>query len=80
MKGLMEIIVCPTCKGTLQLEVSEQDERETTTERLYCPKCCQYYSIEEGLPNLSPSDILVKGDRLRAVEVPYVFAESEGQI
>lgn len=56
-KSLMEIIACPTCKGTLQLKISEQDKRETIAERLYCPKCSQCYSIEEGIPNLLPPDL-----------------------
>ncbi len=56
-KSLMEIIACPTCKGTLQLKISEQDKREVITEKLYCPKCSQCYSIEEGIPNLLPPDV-----------------------
>jgi len=57
MKGLMEIIVCPMCKGTLQLKVSEQDKREAITGELFCPKCSQCYSIQDGLPNLLPADL-----------------------
>lgn len=53
----MEIIVCPTCKGTLQLKVNRQDKREATTEEYYCLKCSQSYSIEEGVPILLPPDL-----------------------
>ena len=51
-KSLMEILVCPMCKGALQLKVSQEDEREVITGELYCQKCSQRYSIKEGIPNL----------------------------
>lgn len=56
-ESLMEIIVCPACKETLQLKVNRQDKREATTEEFYCLKCSQSYSIEEGVPILLPPDL-----------------------
>lgn len=56
-KGLMEILACPICKGELQLKVSEEDGGEVITGELYCQKCSQCYSIEEGIPNLLPPEL-----------------------
>lgn len=56
-KDLVEILACPKCKGNLQLRVSEEDEKEVITGELYCPRCSQCYSIEEGIPNLLPPDL-----------------------
>jgi len=53
-KGLMEVLACPICKGDLQLKVCQEDEEEVITGVLYCQKCSQRYSIEEGIPNLLP--------------------------
>ena len=56
-RSLMEILACPICRGDLQLEASEEDEREVITGELYCKKCSQRYSIEEGIPNLLPPEL-----------------------
>ncbi|HHE41385.1 MAG TPA: Trm112 family protein [Dehalococcoidia bacterium] len=54
---LMEIIVCPVCKGTLELTVIERDEREIVTGTLYCRKCDFAYPITDTIPNLLPPDM-----------------------
>ena len=56
-KELMQILVCPVCKGTLQLNVSEQKGEEIITGSLYCSKCQYSYPIEDAIPNLLPPDI-----------------------
>jgi len=43
-KELLEIIVCPKCKGDLVYE----EEKE----RLVCPNCKVYYPIKEDIPIL----------------------------
>ncbi|MFH1484972.1 MAG: methytransferase partner Trm112 [Chloroflexota bacterium] len=53
-KSLMEILACPVCKGTLQLNVEEEDETEVITGTLYCAKCNEHYPIKESIPNLLP--------------------------
>ena len=52
----MEILVCPVCKGKLELSVAEENEAEIVTGSLYCPKCQVAYPIEDTIPNLLPPD------------------------
>ncbi len=54
---LMEILVCPVCKGTLELTVKERDEREIVTGSLYCKACNFTYPITETIPNLLPPEM-----------------------
>jgi len=55
-KGLMDILVCPVCKGELQLRVEEENEIEIVAGSLYCPKCDVRYPIVDTIPNLLPPD------------------------
>ncbi len=41
-KKLLNVLVCPKCKGNLKYE--------ETKSRLICPKCKLAYRIEEGIP------------------------------
>lgn len=52
----MEILVCPVCKGKLELSVAEENKAEIVTGSLYCPKCQVPYPIEDTIPNLLPPD------------------------
>ena len=52
----MDILVCPVCKGKLELTVEEENEIEIVTGFLYCPKCKVRYPISETIPNLLPPD------------------------
>lgn len=53
-KELMEILVCPVCKGELQLNVVEENKEEIVTGSLYCQKCHHSYPIVDTIPNLLP--------------------------
>jgi uncharacterized protein YbaR (Trm112 family) len=55
-KDLMDILVCPVCKGKLELSVEEENEGEVVKGSLYCPKCNARYPIVDGIPNLLPPD------------------------
>ena len=44
-KELMDILVCPVCKGKLGLSIKEEDEEEIVTGTLYCQKCDVSYKI-----------------------------------
>ena len=46
-KELLSILVCPVCKGALELN-------ETTHAQLVCAQCKVGYPIEDGIPNLLP--------------------------
>jgi len=54
---LMEILVCPVCKGTLELTVTERNEDEIVAGFLYCKTCDFNYPIEDTIPNLLPPDM-----------------------
>ncbi|HUS04626.1 MAG TPA: methytransferase partner Trm112 [Dehalococcoidia bacterium] len=53
-KELMELLVCPVCKGPLQLRVDKQEEGEIIAGSLYCPRCQYSYPIVDAIPNLLP--------------------------
>jgi len=53
----MDILCCPMCKGDLELEVIEENEKEIVKGTLYCAKCNEYYPIEDGIPNMLPPDL-----------------------
>jgi uncharacterized protein len=55
-KELMQILVCPVCKGDLSLTIEEEKE-EVIRGSLYCPACQHYYPITNGIPNLLPPDM-----------------------
>jgi len=45
-QDLLDILVCPVCKGALTLEEAAS--------RLVCGACRVGYPIEDGIPNLLP--------------------------
>lgn len=55
-RELMDILACPMCKGELELNVAEENEKEIVTGSLYCQKCNQRYPIVDAIPNLLPPD------------------------
>ena len=55
-RELVDILVCPLCKGGLELIVEEENDREVITGSLYCPPCDARYPIGDGIPNLLPPD------------------------
>lgn len=52
----MDILVCPVCKGELQLIVEEENEEEIVSGSLHCDKCKVDYPILDTIPNLLPPD------------------------
>lgn len=53
-KELMQILVCPVCKGKLELTIEKEDKVEIVTGSLYCGKCVVTYPIKDTIPNLLP--------------------------
>ena len=59
---MMDILVCPVCKGELELTVDKEEEEEEEEEEevvagsLYCPKCNIRYPIVDTIPNLLPPE------------------------
>ncbi|MGZ4940921.1 MAG: methytransferase partner Trm112 [Halobacteriota archaeon] len=56
-RNLLDILCCPTCKGFLTLDVESEQSGEVIRGTLYCAMCEIYYPIEEGIPNLLPSEM-----------------------
>ena len=55
-ESLIEILVCPVCKGDLKLTIKEQENDEIISGTLNC-KCCNHsYVIENTIPNLLPPE------------------------
>jgi uncharacterized protein YbaR (Trm112 family) len=53
-KDLMDIICCPTCKKSLQLNIEVEKNNEIIKGNLICNNCKAIYDISEGIPNLLP--------------------------
>ena len=56
-KDLVEILVCPVCKGELELRVEAEEGDEVITGALLCHQCDESYPIEDAIPNLLPPDL-----------------------
>jgi uncharacterized protein YbaR (Trm112 family) len=56
-RDLMDILVCPVCKGTLTLDVTSEEDGEIIEGSLNCAACDETYPITEGIPNLLPPDL-----------------------
>ena len=56
---LMEILVCPMCRGELDLTVTEQDGDEIVSGILRCKECQEEYPIEDTIPNMLPPSLRV---------------------
>jgi uncharacterized protein YbaR (Trm112 family) len=50
----LEYLVCPVCKGGLELTATQQAGGEILQGKLNCPKCDHDYLIDAGIPNLLP--------------------------
>ena len=53
----MEILVCPVCKGELELRAEEEDGEEIVNGSLFCAACDESYPIEDTIPNLLPPEL-----------------------
>ena len=53
-RDLMDILVCPMCKGELTLTVDKEEEGEIVEGALHCAACDETYPIEDSIPNLLP--------------------------
>jgi uncharacterized protein YbaR (Trm112 family) len=55
-RELMDIIVCPVCKGKLKLTIEKENDNEIDCGSLYCEKCDVRYLIIDTIPHLLPAD------------------------
>ena len=56
-KDMMEILVCPVCKGTLTLSIDKEDADEIVEGSLHCAACNETYPIKDSIPNLLPPEL-----------------------
>ena len=57
---LLEILVCPLCKGELELDATKRDGDEIVEGVLTCQDCGERYPIEDTIPNMLPPGL--RGD------------------
>jgi uncharacterized protein YbaR (Trm112 family) len=55
-REIMDILVCPVCKGKLDLTVEEEEGQEIITGSLYCRNCDIRYPIADTIPDLVPPE------------------------
>ncbi len=55
-REIMSILVCPVCKGKLELKVQEENEKEIVSGSLYCSRCKVTYPISDTIPDLLPRE------------------------
>ena len=53
----MDILVCPTDKGALDLDVHKEAGDDVVTGILICTVCGETYEIDDGVPNLLPPEL-----------------------
>jgi uncharacterized protein YbaR (Trm112 family) len=53
-RELMDILVCPLCKGDLSLSVDKEEEGEIVEGSLTCQSCSEVYPINDTIPNMLP--------------------------
>ncbi len=54
----MDILVCPVCKGKLELKTEQATDGEIVSGVLYCLRCNVNYPITDTIPNLLPPERL----------------------
>lgn len=54
---LMEILVCPMCRSSLELKVTQQDGEEIVEGDLTCIECGEIYPITNTIPNMLPPSL-----------------------
>jgi uncharacterized protein YbaR (Trm112 family) len=57
-KELMALLVCPVCKGKLELKTEKAENEEIISGALYCQRCQVSYPISDTIPNLLPPNNL----------------------
>jgi len=56
-RELLDILACPVCKGSLELNIVEEGNGEIINGSLYCQRCSESYPIVDSIPNLLPPDM-----------------------
>ena len=51
-KETLSILICPGCRGALELKAVDETETEIISGNLYCQKCDIYFPIENKIVNM----------------------------
>ncbi len=54
---LMEILVCPMCRSSLDLSITKQEGEEIVEGVLTCTECAEIYPITNTIPNMLPPSL-----------------------
>jgi uncharacterized protein YbaR (Trm112 family) len=53
---LAELLACPDCSASLELEIQARDPQEILAGLLHCARCRCDFPIQEGMPRFALSD------------------------
>lgn len=56
-RSLLDILVCPMCKGELIVTVDHEEDGEIVAGSLHCDPCDETYPIEDTIPNMLPPEL-----------------------
>ncbi len=56
-KDIMKMLVCPVCRGELELKIAAEEDDEVITGSMFCQKCDEAYPIEGAVANLLPPEM-----------------------
>jgi uncharacterized protein YbaR (Trm112 family) len=82
---LLDLLVCPACKGNLALRTDQVDGADTVTGTLACPPCRATYPIVAGIPRFVARDGYAEsfGDewhRFRTVQLDSANGTRESEL
>jgi len=55
-RRLIDLLVCPDCSGSLDLEIRARDQEEILAGLLHCARCRCDFPVQDGIPRFAPSD------------------------
>lgn len=56
-QALIDILVCPLCKGPLKLAVFKEVDGDVIEGRFDCSACNVSYPVDDGIPNMLPPEM-----------------------
>ena len=56
-RNLLDILRCPVCGGSLELNARKEDGDEIVEGSLLCASCGETYAIEDTIPNMLPPSL-----------------------
>jgi uncharacterized protein YbaR (Trm112 family) len=57
-KDIIDILQCPMCRGTLELQIDQEQGDEVIQGSLKCTgECGEVYPIEDRIPDLRPPEM-----------------------